>query len=500
VTYLHLKSGKKPPEEILGRFSDRYKNLKQRMLKNGFVAPSPKPTKAEASKPKLTKKSSFRLWLGSSSGKLIDLWHKSGIAKNQQVVLDEKDACQNILVLGGIGSGKTTCVMQPTLLQCLDQKCGGLIFDIKGDVKHAVAQFAAATGGKLILLGHGHCNINLLAGLTPEVAASFLKSAFLLNGKGNSDSFWVDTATELCRNTLGILSFLPQHYSLQELYQYLFNPNTRDSVDEAANALLGTLEKPQRRLLNAYRRYHEIIFAQFDQKIKSGVNATIAQALSPFTHPNLLDAFCSTEDSMVKMEDLLTGSVYMVALPLSIWGLGGKVAYTFIKLRFFNLMQNRNQIESTFKNPVFFMCDEYQEIVSANHEGLSDLNFWDKSRSSKTVGIISSQSIASFYAALGNHDISNAILQNFRQKLCLRTEDPTTLRFIENLIGRARVKKLSVTEGANAHYSNTISDAREGVVDAQLFRELDPNQAVAILSLAGQSMDDVLTLMPVYVD
>jgi hypothetical protein len=33
--------------------------------------------------------------------------------------------------------------------------------------------------------------------------------------------------------------------------------------------------------------------------------------------------------------------------------------------------------------PGFFMCDEFQEIISANREGISDMNFWDKSRSSK---------------------------------------------------------------------------------------------------------------------
>ncbi|MDD1475296.1 hypothetical protein MEO41_29125, partial [Dolichospermum sp. ST_sed4] len=66
-------------------------------------------------------------------------------------------------------------------------------------------------------------------------------------------------------------------------------------------------------------------------------------------------------------------------------------------------MQNRNQLQVNQESPVFFMCDEFQEIVSANREGLSDLNFWDKSRSSKTIGINSSQSIASFYASLGNH-------------------------------------------------------------------------------------------------
>lgn len=500
VRYIEYKTKQKPTEEILTRFGNRYKSLKEYMRKNGFVTIIEKPVAEEPTHKAIpVETNNFRLWLGTTTGQLVNLWHKSGMAKEQQVALNLEEVCQNILVLGGIGSGKTTCVMQPLLLQCLDQKCGGLIFDIKGDVKHAVVEFAAATKRNLILLGPNSHKINLLDGLTPEVAASFLKSAFLLNGKGPSDSFWVDTAAELCRNTLGLLSFLPNHYTLQALYQYLFDHDSRDIIDGEISAILPELDNTQSRLLKTYQRYHETIFSQFDAKIRSGVNATVAQALSPFNHPALLDAFCSTENTMVKMEALLDGTICLVDMPLSVWGLGGKVAYTFIKLRFFNLMQNRNQLQVNQDSPVFFMCDEFQEIVSANREGLSDLNFWDKSRSSKTAGIISSQSIASFYAALGSHDMANALLQNFRQKLCLRTEDPTTINFMENLIGRARVKKLSITQNQQ-YYSNTISDAREGVVDAQLFRELSPAQAVAILSIAGQSMDDVLTLLPIYAD
>jgi len=163
-------------------------------------------------------------------------------------------------------------------------------------------------------------------------------------------------------------------------------------------------------------------------------------------------------------------------------------------------MQNRNQHPTQNKNnPAFFMCDEYQEVVSANRDGLSDLNFWDKSRSSKAIGIISSQSIASFYAALGSHDLAHALLQNFRQKLCLRTEDPVTLDFMERLVGKARVKKISDSK-SHEHRTKTITESREGVVDAQLFRELHPGQAVTMLTLSGHSMDDIVTLKPVYLN
>ena len=118
------------------------------------------------------------------------------------------------------------------------------------------------------------------------------------------------------------------------------------------------------------------------------------------------------------MDEILSGSVFLVDVPISTWGLGAKVTYTFIKLRFFNLMQKHHNAENRTL-PVFFMYDEFQEIVSCNKDGLSDLNFWDKSRSSKITGIISTQSISSFFAATPSRDYAYALLQNFRNKICL---------------------------------------------------------------------------------
>lgn len=455
----------------------------------------------------------FGLWLGRSTGHLARLWHRAGLAPHQDIVLSTDDAAQNILVLGGIGAGKTTRLMQPLLAQLLDQDGGGLLFDVKGDVKKAVLQLGEMTHRHITIIGPNHHRMNLLAGLTPEVAASFLKSAFLLSGGVRLDGFWVDTATELCRNTLGLLSFLPTHYTLQGLYGYLFDEDTREAIQAALNPLLVTLADKEQRLLKTYLRYHDTIFAAFDEKIKSGVNATVAQALAPFNHPDLMDAFCEQSQGSLSMLSVLDGVVYLVDMPLSRWGLGGKVAYTFIKLRFFNVMQSRNQHPNWNQDrPVFFMCDEYQALVSANKDGLSDLNFWDKARSSKTLGIISAQSVSSFYASLGDRDLSHALLQNFRQKLCFRTEDQATLTLMDTLAGRAKVQRKTtsqttgdstraISEPTSTHHSSTqsITESRESVLDATLFRNLTPNQAVALLSLQGHSMDDVLELLPVFV-
>lgn len=478
--------------------------LQRRRLKR-----KPKPITKIESAPSLP----FSLWLGHLTGQLAQIAHGAALAAQQSITLSVEDAAQNIVILGAIGSGKTTRAMHPLLLQLLDQDCGGLIFDIKGDFQTAVFTFAEHAGRKITRFGPGFERINLVAGLTPEIAASFLKSAFLLGGKGHHDPFWIDTATELCRNTLGLLSFLPAYYSLQGLYLYLFDTEERLQVDQKLDELMPTIDEKGLRLLKSYWRYHERIFDQFDEKVKAGVNATIAQVLSPFNHPELVEAFCSVSDQQIVMEAVLDGAVYLLSLPLSVWGLGGKVAYSLIKLRFYNVMQQRTTQQPWNQDrPVFFMCDEFQEIVSANKDGLSDLNFWDKSRSSKTIGIISAQAVSSFYAAIGDRDIAHALLQNFRQKLCFRTEDTTTLNYFHHLVDKVEVERKSHSTttskqsnpgqflDSTSHSSTeNVTLVEKAVLSPQLFRNLSPDEAVALLSVKGHSMDDVIQVMPVYI-
>jgi type IV secretory pathway TraG/TraD family ATPase VirD4 len=457
--------------------------------------------------PSIGGKEDFALWIGQATGLLANLRHNAGIARGSSVVLTLPDAAQNVLVLGGIGSGKTTRAVNPLLLQLLDQQCGGLVFNVKGNFGYAVDELARETGRIVVRIGPGHEPMNLLAGLTPEVAASFLKSAFLINGAAR-DGFWIDTAAELCRNALGVLSYLPDRYGLDGLYRYLFDPKIRMECDTQASKVLSDLRaagsEREARSLATYQRYHDDVFGGFEERLRSNVNAQVAQVLSPFSHPDLADAFCSAAG--VAMEPVLDGTVYFVELPLARYGLGAKVAYTFVKLRFFNVVQRRRSEPAWNQDrPVFFVCDEYQEIISAARDALSDLTFWDKARESGCVGVIAAQSISSFYAAIGDRDIAKTVLQNFRQLLCFRTEDDATIARLVELLGQVEVARVSSTRGKSSGrdttttHSTSLSWSRQHVITPQLFRELGPDQALALLSIGGRAYDDVLTLDPVYV-
>lgn len=451
------------------------------------------------------------LKLGIATGTLAARGHGRAAIAGTPVVLATSDAAQNILVLGGIGAGKTTGLMQPCLDQLFAQGSGGLIFDIKGDFHVAVAAVARAHPElRVVTIGPGHRRFNLLTGLSPELCASFLKSAILLGGYGASESFWIDSATELLRNTFGVLATFPECYSLEGAHAYLFDPRERERIDSEVLARAPHLEGRGLRRLRAYQTYHESVFSAFDDKVAAGVRATAAQVLSPFSHPDLVDAFCRDDpQAPFSMEQVLAPAVALVDLPLAAWGLGAKVVYTLLKLRFFNVMQQRARYADVDAGrPTFFMCDEYQEVVSANKDGLSDLNFWDKSRSARTVGVVSSQSVSSFYAALGNRELADAILQNFRQKICFRSEDPATINLVSRILGRAPRPRVAQTLTLGGHWHSAPHYSRahqyqemdEEVAGAQDIRSLAQHEALALLSIGGGSVDDVITTCPLYLD
>lgn len=471
----------------------------------------------------------FMLTVGKSTGKLLSLGHGAAIASGQPVRLVGDEASQNILVLGGTGSGKTTAEMQPLLDQSFRQDCGVLAFDVKGDFEPAFRALAARAHREVETIGVGGKPLNLLEDLSPEIAASFIKSALLLAGNTSSDAvFWNELATELSRNALGILSYLPRHYTLTALYNYVFDGSFHDNVESTINdvyeRLTNTANDPTRTAtersaaeadrvrLQRYADYESSVFKSFDEKVMSGVKAQLSQILSLFTTPELETAFCDPGAESVHLEELVDGAAFILNLPIQRFGLAAKTVYTFAKLRFFAVMERR-RIERSWNQTrsVVFICDEYQAVVSIARDALSDLTFWDKSRSSKCVGIISAQGIESFRAAIGSQSLTDALLQNFRQILCFRTEDEATIKKLTFLLGQVEVERenrsksrsrSSSSNGSSGSHSQSTNCQRQmqPTINPQLFRQLGAGEVLAILSIGNQAFDDILTTTPLYLN
>lgn len=453
------------------------------------------------------KKSAF-VWLGGiSTGELLQQGHQGGLAPNQFIFLGLEDCCLNFVAFGGIGSGKTSRLILP-LVYCLTRnyqgkELGGLVFDVKGDFGFQFKE-TAKPETKIIKVGVSPdaLGFNLLDGLTPELASSYLNSALLL-GNGANDKFWVDSATQLIKNVLGILQHCDNAYNLQATYKFIFDDQyaAEKKREAAANALAGGNEIEMAKVNNCMD-YLQKIYGTFDEKVQQSIKATVSTVLEPFQAPELASKFCDSSAETVSIYKILDGNFLLVDLPLAVWGMGAKVIYTLIKLRFFSMVQER-VVNSNLNQdiPCVFICDEYQDVISVSRSGLSDLSFWDKSRSAKCIGIISSQSVSSFRAACHDRDLADTVLQNFRQKFCFRTEDLATIDYFQRLAGdteHRRVVESCGRSGGQASSGWSEQYYKENVITPQLMRGLNSNYVVAFMNISGQSYDDVIYMHPYY--
>ncbi len=463
------------------------------------------------------------LQIGKATGKLAKASHGAAIRRGEIIRLIGDEASQNIIVYGGVGSGKTTCVVNPLIAQCLDQDCGMLAFDVKGDWGRTLLALAAQLGRSVETIGIGGRPFNLLSGQTPDIAASYIKSALLLAGNTSAEStFWNEISVQLAFNVLTILSFLGPRYSLAGLYNYVFSATYRDEASKESDAeyarLTGVAENENaapavrasaeeaRTILRRSADYEESVFFKFDEKVQSGVRAQLSQIVELFTRPAIERAFCTQTDDDVRLEEMLDGAVFLLDLPIQRYGLAAKTVYTFVKLRFFSVVEERRiHPEWNQTRALVFVCDEYQEVVSVAKDARSDLTFWDKARSAKCVGIISAQGVSSFRAAIGNHTLTDALLQNFRQQICFANEDEATIKQMTYLLGQVDIKRenrsrsLSSGRSSSSSRSTSLNLQQQSVINPQLFRRLGAREALAVLRIGGEAFDDILEMTPLYV-
>lgn len=515
------------PAAILGIMRNGRDRVKQNPalypdLSPAVAQPATPAMPASTAQPAPAKRAGFHgLTFGTSIGYLDDRSHAAGLQRGTVLHLSPADVCKNIWIGGGIGGGKTTRLINPLLQQVLSQDCSALIFDIKGDFRREVEYIAGQVDRTYRVVGDGGMTLNLFRGCTPEVAASYLKSCFILSGAASGDgAFWAATATNYCRNLLTLLLLSKGDYSIAGLADLVFSESARMKAltNAREREQAGKMDPKEVRVWNAVLGYMVETVAKWDDKFRGNVQGTCEAVLNPFVSPDLVDAFSvESEHGEADLYDLLNRpEIFLVNLPRHKFGAqGARFAYLLIKLRFFTMMSERRaRADVNQDRYVAFLCDEYQGIV----DSVSDTDFWDKSRSSKCFGIVSMQGYSSLVQAVGNAQTANAIMQNWRQRAIFRTEDAATLDMAQRLLGQVDVyiqgssenhsSSSSVSDSASGRsWSNSdsssqgqsISIQRQNLFDANDFRKLDAQFALFCGNVGDTAVDDVIEVKPLYV-
>jgi hypothetical protein len=369
---------------------------------------------------------------------------------------------------------------------------------------------------RIVGVGPNAEQLDLLEGVSPGTAATYIHSVLLLLGNTNENSaFWNTQARLLAENVLGLLAALPyEFYSLAWLHRYVEEPMRRAMVNARVEAALQAkaqtlqcetagseaalrITSDIRNIENAKLGVASFFSMKDDDTIKVGAKANLKQVLEDMARPLYEDAFGrSSNAKAAKLEELLDGAVFIVSCPT---GESSNVALAFLKLKFYDLMLARlsnPDLNSTRR--VGFIVDEIQAVVTAASRGMSDHAFLALSRETKTFCVFSTQSVEGLISKIGA-TATNALLANLRQKILLQTDCKETIASSLYLLGKTEVVRESRNEQRQpfawfASRGVTAQPALQEIGDASLIRNLRPGQALYLGNIAMANADDVITL------
>ena len=174
----------------------------------------------------------------------------------------------------------------------------------------------------------------------------------------------------------------------------------------------------------------------------------------------------------------------------------------YLKLDFQAEIRQRSAVSRQLNKtrPMFFICDEYQEFVTAN-----DGDFYGVSREARCCSIVASQSYTSILKALGGaRPTFETLVQNLVTKIALRSDDKLTIETMQLLTGKIEKERTSrsisesannaglsgvfgtlTSEKASINESINVSTVREALFEERDFTQT-LKQFTAIAFLAGE--------------
>ena len=150
------------------------------------------------------------------------------------LMIPQRGLYTGVMVVGAVGSGKTSACMYPYVQQLLRwrahdpaQKLGGLVLEVKGDFCSQVRQILANVGREKdyleIGLDTGVCYNPLHNDLDPY-AVAYAVASLLNNLFGRSkEPFWQQAYTDLLKFVISLRRITDGYTTLSEVYRYIIN-------------------------------------------------------------------------------------------------------------------------------------------------------------------------------------------------------------------------------------------------------------------------------------
>lgn len=325
----------------------------------------------------------------------------------------------HILIIGGAGSGKSSCVAIPSLLSWKERV---FAIDIKGELyeKTRSRRPNAKVFNPLSASSPGYNPFYLLTGSrNPAQDAREIALALMPTPPDVKDPFWIEGAQNIF--TGAILHFHGLNYNFIDTVMAVQSTPAEQLVNEIHQSD------------NQEARFFVNQFIGIDLKTLAGVATELSNKIMTFaTDPDI--KACFSKADTITPDDLESGADIYIQIPeyrLEQW----KNILTLIVNQFLKHFERRPDSEAT---PVLFLLDEFARLgkIQAVVDGLATL------RSKKVTIAILTQSLAQLDMIYGQ-EARKVIADNCNYKAVLSATDADTQEYFSRLVGTYEKQKKS---------------------------------------------------------
>ncbi|HOB98273.1 MAG TPA: type IV secretion system DNA-binding domain-containing protein [Verrucomicrobiota bacterium] len=394
------------------------------------------------------------------------------------------DFCENWLITGGTGSGKTRSGILQLLHQLFKRltRFGLLCIDDKGVLFETLLAMTKHYGRDqdMILLQVRPTNappdwkpvhrFNLIGDRSIPAAtfAAIIVAAAVVLGNRHEQSFFRRAAQIIIALGILVLEALGYDVTLENLHTLLTN------LADLQKTIAELRENPATAELA--RQLQDFLDQPPEQR--AGILGTVDNYLRHFTSPEVAEVF--SRDSTFSLADLDQGKVICLALPHRLQTERRYIG-TFLK-QLFHLHVLRRfdlpQAEREKLNLLVMLADEAQHFVTASDEGLSDHSLVDVVRESGAAFIAATQSTTSLIPPLGAEQ-AKVLTLNLRNRLIFTAADEDDARASADFLGKKKVRKRSSTY-ANGRRSETWTEDEVYRIPPHELRKLRKHQCVIV--------------------
>lgn len=422
-------------------------------------------------------------------------------SEKEAMTFTARDACENIFIAGGIGSGKTTGSLNTYLRRFISENFGGVITTVKHSERKVVESLMREAGrlDDLVIVEpgakHSFDFLEYLASCDSEISYTqnvvnilkvIIEAGQEKSSGQNDDAFWDKALSMVLYFSCELVLLGYQKLSVKRIYEIIMTapkkgvqpepdqkPDAFTQAFDKAQArvkkqidqLIDTLsyeekrkikdpayfdtivveELPDARRFKAVDEFFISSYRNLSEKTKSVVEFSASGFLHSLLQEPIYSTFCK-RPSTFKPEDTLSGKVILLAFPYNTFGEAGRDVQTLFKVIFQAAMKRRD-VTKDGGVPVFLVSDEVQTYI---HPG--DADWLAVSREYRVSAVYATQNLPNLFANMGGaqHRSENkvkALLAVFGTKIFHCNSCVDTNSYAASLIGSGYTEK--ITRGFN---------------------------------------------------